>query len=302
MAIITNISTVPVLYKSRDGVNYTITTSTSITLPDSEVTWNTVDSGVINGWLTVTKDDLSAMFDSYGNIVNANPIPVSLESSSVTISGPITVSNEVEIKNDIGNPIPVSGTVTVNAGTNLNTSLLALEAGGNLAGINAKTPALGQALAASSVPVVLTASQISTLTPLSTVTVNAGTNLNTSLLALESGGHLASLDTKTPALGQALAAGSVPVVLTAAQLSALAAASDPQNAPITSATVLTVGGSAVTAGRGIAINCTVAGNVTVALSGGASHTFPVVAGYTLYPYAVTQVTASTATAVFSNMS
>lgn len=32
-----------------------------------------------------------------------------------------------------GNPVPISGTVTANAGTNLNTSLLALEAGGNLA-------------------------------------------------------------------------------------------------------------------------------------------------------------------------
>lgn len=41
-------------------------------------------------------------------------------------------------------------------------------------------------------------------------------------LALENGGHLASIDSKTPALGQALAAGSVPVVLTAAQFDALA--------------------------------------------------------------------------------
>lgn len=74
------------------------------------------------------------------------------------------------------------GQVTANAGTNLNTSALALESGGNLATIagkdfatqttlaliKAKTdniPALGQALAAASVPVVLTAAQITTLTP-----------------------------------------------------------------------------------------------------------------------------------------
>jgi hypothetical protein len=63
------------------------------------------------------------------------------------------------------------GTVTANAGTDLNTSLLALEAGGHLAGIDAKVPALGPALAAASVPVVLTAAQLSTLTPLSTVAV-----------------------------------------------------------------------------------------------------------------------------------
>ncbi len=103
---------------------------------------------------------------------------------------------------------PVSGTVTTNAGTNLNTSLLALEAGGNLASIKAKTdniPAQGQALAAASLPVVLTAAQISTLTPLSTVTANAGTNLNTSLLALEAGGNLAAHTTSLQLLDDAVA-------------------------------------------------------------------------------------------------
>lgn len=67
---------------------------------------------------------------------------------------------------------PISGSVTANAGTNLNTSLLALESGGNLASINTKVPALGQALAAASVPVVLTAAQLTTLTPLSSVSVS----------------------------------------------------------------------------------------------------------------------------------
>ena len=51
------------------------------------------------------------------------------------------------------------------------------------------------------------------------VTANIGV---TGGLALEAG-HLATIDTKTPALGQALAASSVPVVLTATQLSTLAA-------------------------------------------------------------------------------
>ncbi len=152
-----------------------------------------------------------------------------------------------------------SWSVTANAGTNLNTSALALESGGNLATIAAGTPALGQALAAASVPVVLTLAQMAALTPLSTVgvtgtfwqatqpvsgtfwqatqpvsgtvgatqsgswsvTANAGTNLNTSALALETGGNLATIATRTPALGQALAAASVPVVLTAAQITTL---------------------------------------------------------------------------------
>lgn len=146
----------------------------------------------------------------------------------------------------------------------------------SLASIDSKTPALGQQVAAASQPVVLTAAQITTLTPLSSVTVtqatgtnlhavldsgsttavtqataaslnatvtqgpagaaawkvdgsastqpisgtvtaNAGTNLNTSALALETGGNLAAINTKTPALGQAAMAASSPVVIASNQ-------------------------------------------------------------------------------------
>lgn len=74
----------------------------------------------------------------------------------------------------IGHVIVDTGSTTAvtNAGlTNLDVALStrALEAGGNLAAIKAKTdniPALGQALAAASTPVVLTAAQITTLTPI----------------------------------------------------------------------------------------------------------------------------------------
>src|SRR5258708_6393797 len=52
------------------------------------------------------------------------------------------------------------------------------------------------------------------------ITANAGTNLNTSALALEAG-HLATIDSHIPAQGQALAAASIPVVLTAIQQTAL---------------------------------------------------------------------------------
>ena len=73
----------------------------------------------------------------------------------------------------VNNDVTVTGSVTANAGTNLNTSALALESGGNLASIKAKTdniPVLGQALVAGSVPVVLPASQITTLTPPAAIT------------------------------------------------------------------------------------------------------------------------------------
>lgn len=167
-----------------------------------------------------------------GQALAAGSVPVVLPAAQVTSLTPPT---SVGVNNFPATQA-VSGTVTVNAGTNLNTSALALEGGGNLASINNKTPALGQALAAASSPVVLPATQITALTPPTsvginnfpatqavsgTVTVNAGTNLNTSALALETGGNLASINTKTPALGQALAAGSVPVVLPAAQITAL---------------------------------------------------------------------------------
>lgn len=83
----------------------------------------------------------------------------------------------------------------------------------SLASLDTKTPALGQALAALSRPVVLTAAQITTLTPPAAI---AG-------YALEAG-HLAAIDTATakiPSQGQALAAASTPVVLTAIQVAAI---------------------------------------------------------------------------------
>lgn len=38
--------------------------------------------------------------------LRASRVPVDIGSATVTISGPVTVSNEVEIKNDTGNPVP----------------------------------------------------------------------------------------------------------------------------------------------------------------------------------------------------
>lgn len=83
----------------------------------------------------------------------------------------------------------------------------------SVASIDTKMPAQGQALAAASVPVVLTAIQQTALTPPVAI---AG-------FALEAG-HLATIDTSTakiPSQGQALAVASLPVVLTAIQQAAL---------------------------------------------------------------------------------
>lgn len=93
------------------------------------------------------------------------------------------------------------------------TSALQTTGNSSLSSIDTKTPALGQALAAASTPVVLTAAQLTTLTPPAAIVG----------FALEAG-HLAAIDTsvaKIPAQGQALAAASMPIVLTAAQITTL---------------------------------------------------------------------------------
>lgn len=108
------------------------------------------------------------------------------------------------------NPLPVTGTVAV---TGVATALRQDTGNTSVASIDTKTPALGQALAAASSPVVLTAAQVTTLTPPAAIVG----------FALEAG-HLAAIDTsvaKIPAQGQALAAASMPVVLTAAQITTL---------------------------------------------------------------------------------
>ena len=89
-----------------------------------------------------------------------------------------------------GLPVAILGSVTVNAGNNLNTSALALETGGNLAilagavssavlqanvaEVGGSALALGQQLAAASLPVVLTAAQLTSLTA---PVLGAGTNV-----------------------------------------------------------------------------------------------------------------------------
>jgi len=46
-------------------------------------------------------------------ISNTNPLPVTLGSANVNIIGDVTIPATVEVSNDVGNPLPVSGTVSV---------------------------------------------------------------------------------------------------------------------------------------------------------------------------------------------
>lgn len=106
--------------------------------------------------------------DTRTESTNGNHRQVMVIGDPATNAGIAPVDATAGLKVDLGADNDITGSVTANAGTNLNTSALALEAGGNLAAIKAKTdniPAQGQALAAASIPVVLTAAQITTLTP-----------------------------------------------------------------------------------------------------------------------------------------
>ena len=103
----------------------------------------------------------------------------------------------------------VAGSVTANAGTNLNTSALATETTlgtvhGHVDSIDTKTPALGQALEAACTPVVLPAAQVVTLTPPAAIT---GFATETTLGTVH--GHVDSIDGKITACNTGAVAGSV---------------------------------------------------------------------------------------------
>jgi hypothetical protein len=149
---------------------------------------------------------------------------VTYDTESGTLNPPVYYRLDGTPYTPIGPLAYIAGGTVTNDGT---FATPALQTTGNtsLNSINTKIPALGQALAAASVPVVLTAAQLTALTPLTSVavtqatgtnlhtvidsgsvTANAGTNLNTSLLALESGGNLAASVTVLGTTGDAIIA------------------------------------------------------------------------------------------------
>ena len=66
MAKITNVSTESVLFRTRNNVSYEVLPGTFITVPDAEVTYDTVDAALEAGKITVTTDAGLTFFDSYG--------------------------------------------------------------------------------------------------------------------------------------------------------------------------------------------------------------------------------------------
>lgn len=141
----------------------------------------------------------------------------------------LTTLNSKVIKADTDNVTVTSAALPTGAATAANQ----VTGNNSLSSIDTKTPALGQALAAASVPVVLTAAQLSTLTPLTTVTVTQGTGTNLHTVvdasALPTGAAteatlttvsntLTAIDAGIPtALGQTTMSASMPVTIASNQ-------------------------------------------------------------------------------------
>lgn len=183
------------------------------------IVYNLVWDVLLLDWVEMTQPaagaggagDASAANQLLGNISLASiDTKTSLQSTAAKQDALLT---ELQLKADLTETQPVSvaslplpsGAATAAKQDTGNTSVASLDT---------KTPALGQALAAASRPVVLTAIQQAALTPPAAIVG----------FALETGGNLATVKTNTdkiPSQGQALAAASTPVVLTAIQVAAL---------------------------------------------------------------------------------
>jgi len=93
--------------------------------------------GVYNGMLDIGQQAMAASIPVV-LASNQSVIPVS-QSGAWNIGSVTSITNPVAVTGTFWQATqPISGTVTANAGTNLNTSLLALETGGNLATIAGK--------------------------------------------------------------------------------------------------------------------------------------------------------------------
>lgn len=101
----------------------------------------------------------ASLTDINASAVNAHVLPLVIDDATNRLLVTAVVTS---------NALPTGAATSANQTTEIN----------SLASIDGKLPVLGQALAAASIPVVLTAAQLATLTPLSSVTVTQGTGTN----------------------------------------------------------------------------------------------------------------------------
>jgi len=201
--------------------------SDSIKISDGTDTLLVNADGSINV-VTTGGGDASAANQVIGNASLAsidskltNPLPVSI-SGSIPVTGPLT-DTQLRLT-----PVPVSGTVTANAGSGtfaISAASLPLPSGASTSALQSTiNTTLGSPFqAGGSIGNTTFASTQSGTWNINDIsgTLSLPTGASTSALQTTGNSSLSSIDGKTPALGQALAAGSVPVVLTAAQLSTL---------------------------------------------------------------------------------
>lgn len=114
---------------------------------------------------------------------SGNPIPV---------TGTVSVTGEVEVKNDSGNPLPISGTVTTTPPSNASTNVA--QVGGTAVDTNSGNKSAG------TLRVVLATDQPQTTTALKTDSSATTQPMSAASLPLPSG---ASTSAKQPALGTA---------------------------------------------------------------------------------------------------
>lgn len=176
-----NTSLSSILANQTNGTQHTIIDSGTViaTQPTGTNLHVVVDSGnitttgtsTVSGTVTANQGTPNAT-PWNENIAQFGGTTVSLGSKVSTSSMPVVIASD--------NTVAISA-ASLPLPTGASTSALQTTGNTSLASIDTKTPALGQALAAASVPVVLTSAQLTTLTPLTSVTVTqaTGTNLHT---------------------------------------------------------------------------------------------------------------------------
>lgn len=211
---------------------------------------------------------------------NGNHRQVIVIGDPATNAGVAPVDATAGLKVDLGadNDVTVTGTVDLGATDNAVLDAIAADTGtiaGDTTSIDGKLPALGQALAAASVPVVLPAAQITTLTPPAAITGFATAAKQDTIIGHVDGVEtlLGTIDADTSALAGAVAGTEmqVDVVSSALPTGASTAAKQPAlgTAGTASTDVLTVQGIAsMTALKvdGSAVTQPVSGTVTANLS------------------------------------
>lgn len=193
--------------------------------------------------------------DTRTEATNGNHRQVIVIGDPATNAGVAPVDATAGLKVDLGADNDITGTVTANLSATDNAVLDAIAAdtttiAGDTTSIDAKIPALGQALAAASVPVVLTASQLTTLTPPAAISGFATAAKQDTIIGHVDGVEtlLGTIDADTSALAGAVAGTEmqVDVVSSALPTGASTAAKQPAlgTAGTASTDVLTVQGIA----------------------------------------------------------